>query len=203
MAAPALHTSLSNAKQKPSRPVLRRATVNGSGTIRTRDEAGLDLDLPTGLTPPSPSKRARTVTFSPVVDEKLFSQSKAMAGYAPDLEALRVDVRLALEEHIRGGSDEKYDALKEVFGPIRRGAGKEGPSSEKIRAYLLVLTSCVSSLGKNCTGLVRAVLECEWMGREESFVKIYIHFLGNLASTQGSYVGMILGALVSKFTSRE
>lgn len=200
MAAPSLHTSLPNPKQTPSRPLLRRATVNGSGTVRTRDEAGLDLDLSTGSTPPSPSKKARTVTFSPVVDEKLFSQSKAMAGYAPDLEAVRIEVKLALEEHIRGGSDEKYDMLKEIFGPVKRGAVKEGPSNEKIRTYLLALTSCVSFLGKNCAGLVRALLECEWMGREEGFMKIYVHFLGNLASAQGSYVGMILSALVGRFT---
>lgn len=192
---PPLHT-----RQKPARPLLRRATLNGSSTVRTRDEAELDLDPPT---PPSPSKRARTVTFSPVVDEKLFSQSTAIAGFAPDLEAVRVDVKLALEEHIRGGKDEKYDMLKEVFGPVRRRREKEGPSNEKIRTYLLALTSCVSLLGKNCAGLVRAVLECEWMGREEGFVKIYVHFLGNLASTQGSYVGVILSALVGKFTSCE
>jgi RNA polymerase I-specific transcription initiation factor RRN3 len=192
---PSLHM-----KQKPTRPLLRRATLNGSSTIRTCDEAELDLDPPT---PPSPSKRARTVTFSPVVDEKLFLQSKAVAGYAPDLEAVRVEAKLALEEHIRGGNDEKYDMLKEVFGPVRRRGDREGPSNEKIMTYLLALTSCVSLLGKNCTGLVRAVLECEWLGREEGFVKIYVQFLGNLASAQGSYVGMILNALVGKFTGRE
>jgi RNA polymerase I-specific transcription initiation factor RRN3 len=192
---PSLHT-----KQKASRPLLRRATLNGSSTVRTRDEAELDLDP---STPPSPSKRARTVTFSPVVDEKLFSQSKAMAGFAPDLEVVRVEVKLALEGHIRGGNDEKYDMLKDVFGPAKRRGDKEGASNEKIRTYLLALTSCVSLLGKNCAGLVRAVLECEWMGREEGLVKIYVHFLGNLASAQGSYVGMILSELVGKFTGRE
>jgi RNA polymerase I-specific transcription initiation factor RRN3 len=201
MAAPSPHTSLPNREQKPNRPLLRRATVNGSGTVRTRDEAGLDLDFSTGSAPPSPSKKARTVTFNPVVDEKLFSQSKAMAGYAADLEAVRIEVKLALEEHIMGGNEEKYDMLKEIFGPVRRGTAKEGPSNEKIRTYLLALTTCVSLLGKNCSGLVRVVLECEWMGREEGFVKIYVHFLGNLASAQGSYVGMILSTLVGKFTS--
>jgi len=195
MAAPSLHPN-----QKPSKPLLRRATLNGSSTVRTRDEAELDLDPPT---PPSPSKRARTVTFSPIVDEKLFSQSKAMAGFAPDLEAIRVEVKLALEEHIRGGNDEKYDMLKEVFGSVRRRGDNEGPSNEKIRTYLLALTSCVSLLGKSCASLVRTVLDFEWMGREEGFVKIYVHFLGNLVSAQGSYVGMILSALVGKFTGSE
>jgi len=164
-------------KQKPGRPLLRRATVNGSGTVRTRDEAGLDIDVSPGSTPPSPSKKARTVTFSPVVDEKYYSESRAMAEYAPDFEAVRIEVKLALDEHIRGGSDEKYDMLKEIFGPVKRGAAKDGQDNEEIRTNLLALTSCVSLLGRNCAGLVRAVLECEWMGRDEGFVKIYVHFL--------------------------
>ena len=126
-----------------------------------------------------------------------------MAGFAPDLEAIRVEVKLALEEHIRGGNDEKYDMLKEVFGSVRRRGDNEGPSNEKIRTYLLALTSCVSLLGKSCASLVRTVLDFEWMGREEGFVKIYVHFLGNLVSAQGSYVGMILSALVGKFTGSE
>jgi RNA polymerase I-specific transcription initiation factor RRN3 len=150
------------------------------------------------------------------VDEKVFSQSKAMAGFVPadniaqDLETTRVEVRIAIEEHVRGGSDEAYDAIKGVFEPIRKRSARddrEAVSSERIKTYLLALTSCVSLLGKtagkDCSGLVKAILEAEWMGRDEGFVKIYVHFLGSLASAQGASVGAILGMLVGKFTGRE
>lgn len=221
MAAPALlppeSTSLlqNNFKQKPSRPLLRRATA--TGTIRTADEAELDFNS-SGIasTPLSPnSKRARTVTFSPIVEKQVFSQSKAMEGFTPDgrvrdLEATRVEVRIAIEEHVRGSSDEAYDGLKEVFGPVKKVSmmdGEDGPSNDRIKTCLLALTSCVSllgkTMGKDCSGLVKAVLESEWMGRDEGFVKIYVHFLGNLVSAQGAYVGTILSMLIGKFTGRE
>lgn len=188
----------SNPTQKPSKSFLRRATLRGS-TIRTRDEAGLDLDASIDSSPPSPGKRARTVSFSPMV-------GLAQDCSALDLEAVRLEVRAALETHVRGGSDEAYDALKEVFMPATRGAvagGREQASSEKVKTHLLALTSCVSLLGKSCSGLVKAVLECDWIGRDEGFVKIYAHFLGNLASAQGVYVGTILNMLVGKFTGCE
>ena len=47
--------------------------------------------------------------------------------------------------------------------------------------------------------MVAAVLAFEWMGRDGSFVKAYVHFLGNLASAQGAYVGMVLEMLVDHF----
>ncbi len=58
----------------------------------------------------------------------------------------------------------------------------------------------VSLLDKSCSGIVKAILECEWLGRDELFVKSYIQFLGNLCSAQGSYVGLVLSKLVEKLS---
>jgi len=189
-------------KPKVTRPLLRRATL--AGTVRTREDAGLDLDDPSMSVPPSPTKRARTVTFNPLVQEQLFSSSpNSPADFDRDLEATRIEVRHAIEEHVRGGSDEGYDGLKEVFArQTRRGAGgvKEWSEDENMRTHIIALTSCVSLLGKSCAGLVKAVLECEWVGRDEAFVKAFVHFLGNLASAQGVYVSSVLSMLVDKFT---
>jgi RNA polymerase I-specific transcription initiation factor RRN3 len=203
-----LPPSLHSTKSRPIRPLLRRATLNGSN-IRTREDAGLDDDGAIVSAPPSPSKRARTVTFNPLVEEQVFSPKATMLGFAPDnawdLEAVRLEVRFTVDEHIRGGNGEAYDALKEVFATgkrIRGGNGKEA-SKEKIKTHLLALTSIVSLLGKNCSGLVRAVLACDWMGRDEGFVKVYVQFLGNLASAQGAYVSSVLSMLVGKFTTGE
>lgn len=199
-------TKITKSKAGPTKPLLRRATLGGS--IRTRDEAGLDIDVDGSIAsaPPSPSKRARTVTFSPLVEEQVFSSSATMAGSAPDttldLEAVRLEVRLAIEEHVKGTSEGEYDMLKELFAPEKRRTGdeKEGASNEKVKMHLLALTSFVSLLGKNCSGLVKAILECDWFGRDDGFVKIYVQFLGNLASAQGAYVGTVLNTLVGSFT---
>jgi RNA polymerase I-specific transcription initiation factor RRN3 len=47
--------------------------------------------------------------------------------------------------------------------------------------------------------LVKAILACNWIGRDEKFVRAYVHFLGSLASAQGAYVGTVLGMLVGQF----
>jgi RNA polymerase I-specific transcription initiation factor RRN3 len=213
MAAPNLSPSLPTLKTNSTkliRPLLRHATVGRN--IRTRDEAGLDVDDSAPSAPPSLNKRARTVTFSPVIEEQVFSSSAAMAGFAPDgsardLENIREEVRFVVEERAKGanGNNEGYDALREVFAPgkLRDGNARQEASSEQVKMHLLALTNCVGLLGKNCSSLVKAVLECEWMGRNEAFVKVYVHFLGNLASAQGAYVGIVLGMLVGKFIGGE
>ena len=106
-------------------------------------------------------------------------------------------MRRALEEHARsGGDDTRYDGLKELFA---RSAKANKAENESLKAHLLAMTSCVSLLGKNCSGLVREVLQSQWLGKEEGYVRAYVAFLGHLASTQGAYVGNVLNMLVDKF----
>ncbi|TVY55896.1 RNA polymerase I-specific transcription initiation factor rrn3, partial [Lachnellula suecica] len=172
----------------PSKPLLRRATL--SGTIRKSDEAGLDDLL---SSPPSP-KKAR-VSFNPLVEEKIMD---AYSVKGRSLESIRAETKRAIDAHVRGES-EMYDNIKEVFASRRAGEEEEPERRVDMKTYLVALTSYASSLNQKCSGLVRAVIGCEWMGREESFVKAYVQFLGSLASAQGSYVRMVLGMLVANF----
>jgi RNA polymerase I-specific transcription initiation factor RRN3 len=175
------------------KPLLRRATL--SGTTRKVDDAGLDGDLLSA--PPSPSKRVR-VTFNPHVEEKVMEEFKPTGR---SLESVRAEVKTAIEAHLKGDS-EGYDVIKDVFSP-RRSADddddEEPGNDADIKTYLLALTNHASILNKGCSGLVKALLSCAWMGRDESFVKAYVFFLGSLASSQGAYVEMILGMLVGHF----
>jgi RNA polymerase I-specific transcription initiation factor RRN3 len=52
---------------------------------------------------------------------------------------------------------------------------------------------------KGCSGLVTAVLACDWMGRDTGFVKAYIQFLAHLVSAQGGYLGAVLNMLTGHF----
>lgn len=187
-------SGLSASKPTPTKTLLRKSTLAGKRKI---DDAGLDLDGDDMSAPLNPAKRSRTVTFNPLVQEQLFTSSPE----APtDLYDVRRIVRKALDEHNRsGGDDSRYDGVKEVFSTKSRSQGKA--ENDLMRAHLLALTSCVSLLGKNSSGLVRAVLESEWVGREEPYVRSYVSFLGNLASAQGAYVGTILSMLVGKFST--
>lgn len=187
---------------KPAKPLLRRTTL--SGTVRTRDEAGLDLDDPGMALPSSPTKRARTVTFNPTVQEQIFSSSPTPIQLEKEYEVARTQTRNAILEHVVKAGSEAYDDIKAVFkqGNSSSAERRDGERSENedMRLHLLALTSCVSLLGKDCNSLIRSVMNCEWVGRDEAFIKIYIQFLGNLASAQGSYVRDILHSIVDKFT---
>jgi RNA polymerase I-specific transcription initiation factor RRN3 len=181
------------AAPKPGKPLLRRATL--SGTIRKAEEAELDSDFLSA--PPSPSKRAR-VSFNPNVEEKFMEEYQAKGR---SLESIRLEVKSSIEAHLKGDS-EGYDTIKEVFSPRRadnEDDENEGDGRVDMHTYLLALTSYASLLNKGCSGLVKAVLACEWIGRDESFVKAYVQFLGSLTSAQGAYVGMVLGMLVGNF----
>jgi RNA polymerase I-specific transcription initiation factor RRN3 len=176
---------------KPSKPLLRRATL--SGTIRKADDAGLDDDLLSA--PPSPSKKAR-VTFNPMVEEKIMEEYQSKGR---SLDSVRAEVKRSIEAHLKGDSEE-YDSMKEIFASSRwEDEDEDGMHSVDIKTYVVALTSFASLLNKGCSGLVKAILACEWMGRDEGFVKAYVHFLGSLASAQGAYVGTVLGMLVGHF----
>ncbi|KFY59338.1 hypothetical protein V496_05707 [Pseudogymnoascus sp. VKM F-4515 (FW-2607)] len=184
----------SASKPTPTKTLLRKSTLAGK---RKLDDAGLDLDGDDMSSSMNPAKRSRTVTFNPLVQEQLFTSSPEAPAELYDVRRL---VKKALDEHNRaGGDDSRYDGVKEVFSTKNRSQGKA--ENDLIRAHLLALTSNVSLLGKNSSGLVRAVLESEWVGRDEPYVRAYVSFLGNLASAQGAYVGTVLSMLVGKFST--
>ncbi|KAI9650250.1 DNA independent RNA polymerase I transcription factor [Ciborinia camelliae] len=170
-----------------NKPLLKTTMA---GMIRKAQDADLDDDLEV----PNP-KRAR-VTFNPKVEEKVLEEYVAKGR---SVESIRVEVKQAIEAHGKGDS-EKYDSIKGVFeqteGDEREGTG----ANDDVKTYLIALTSYASLLNKDCNGLVKAILKCEWMGREEGFVKAYAQFLGNLVSAQGAYVGLVLGTLIDHFT---
>jgi RNA polymerase I-specific transcription initiation factor RRN3 len=190
---PSARPAAPTAAPKPSKPLLRRATL--SGTIRKAEDAGLDSDFLSA--PPSPSKRVR-VTFNPDVEEKVMGEYQIKGR---SLESIKLEVKCSIEAHLKGDS-EGYDVIKEVFSSRSADDEDEESAGDKrvdMKTYLLALTSYASSLNKGCSGLVKSILACEWMGKDESFVKAYVHFLGSLTSAQGAYVGMVLGMLVGNF----
>jgi RNA polymerase I-specific transcription initiation factor RRN3 len=196
---PAMRSSTATTS-KPLKPLLRRATL--SGTVRKVDDTDLDADLISA--PSSPSKKAR-VTFKDDVEEKVMVQ---YAAKGRNVEVIRAEVRRALDDHARGDST-GYNVVKEVFSKSKeddddeQGEEEESQKRADIRTYVIALTNYSSQLNKSCSGLVQAVLRCEWLGRNEAFVKSYVQFLGSLASSQGSYVGTVLEMLVTNFYGGE
>ncbi|KAI9887057.1 MAG: hypothetical protein M1823_001129 [Watsoniomyces obsoletus] len=104
-------------------------------------------------------------------------------------------MRVAIEQH-RVGQDLEYNRIKEIFTT----QVTDNDPSPNILGHVQALIRNVSLLDRSCSGLVHAVIGCEWLGRDKAFVALFVRFLGTLVSAQGIYVGAVLGMLVESFS---
>ena len=179
----------------PVKSILKTASV--LGVRKTRHDEGDDdneKDMMQVLSE-SPTKKRR------VLFDDIRNVTYELTGRTID--DVKLEVKNALEEHLRG-NDGQYDALKEMFDSDRQRkqqGDEEVIQPQELQNYMFALTSYVSMLrNKECRGLVKAILRCSWLGRDEAFFKAYTHFLVALVSSQGSYLHMVLATMVDKFT---
>ena len=119
----------------------------------------------------------------------------------------RFEVKMALEEH-RRGNDGLYDTLKEHFANDKQrylppvvGEDDDTLKPQDLRAYVVAMIGNIHLLKeKECNGLVKQILQCSWLGRDEAFQRSFTHFLAALVSAQGSYLLPALTMIIDKFT---
>lgn len=125
------------------------------------------------------------------------------------VDEVKKEIQDALDGHARG-DDEEYDILKETLSGKQRLYDDEyededtDPSlpekrRQELKVYMVALASFVPHLGRSCNGLVKEVLKCQWLGRDDQFVRVYTQFLAALVSAQGSYLEQVILSLVEKF----
>nr|CDP23080.1 Putative RNA polymerase I-specific transcription initiation factor rrn3 [Podospora anserina S mat+] len=174
----------------PIKPILRKPTASVLGTrSRADDSDGADEEE-------HPMKRQKkTVVFN----ENL-NMVREISGKS--FEDAKREVRQALEGKARG-DEQDYDNLKDLFAPSNRNSSpdedEEDPRHQELLGYVVALTGYVPMLGRSCTGLVRSVLRCSWLDRDENFAKAYIQLLAALSSVQASFFAEILRMMVEKF----
>ncbi|KAF7550594.1 hypothetical protein G7Z17_g5607 [Cylindrodendrum hubeiense] len=176
----------------PVRSILKPASVLGR---RKADYAGLSDPLDA---PESPTKR-RKVFFDDIRNVTYEVGRRSM-------DEVKLEVRTALEEHLRG-NDGQYDTLKELFASDKQrylppvvGEEDDTLKPHELQVYVMALTGCIPILkDKSCNGLVKTILKCSWLGRDDAFVKVFTHFLAALVSAQGSYLSPVLSMMVEKF----
>lgn len=123
------------------------------------------------------------------------------------LAVVREEVRVAIHRHVAVSDSEGYDRIKGIFTADPKKQGDDSllaydmPTHTSVKNHLLGLLSHVASLDRSCSGLVNAVINSEWLGRDEPFVKLYIRFLGNLAAAQGAYLVPVLKMLATNLTT--
>ncbi|KAL4915765.1 RNA polymerase I-specific transcription initiation factor RRN3 [Aspergillus aurantiobrunneus] len=195
-------------------PILKTSkTPNSAAGVKHRmEEMDLSLSPASSIASdadgqPSPRKKTR-VQFDEDVEMREIPYSDKTQGGGngttdKSAAVVREEVRRAIQRHVSGGDSEAYDRVKEIFAidPRRRDANGISPSNvpthNTLKHHLMGLLSNVASLDRSCNGLVQAVLGSEWLGRDESYIKLYIRFLGNLAAAQGSYLGSVLRMLTN------
>ncbi|KXJ95905.1 RNA polymerase I-specific transcription initiation factor RRN3 [Microdochium bolleyi] len=125
------------------------------------------------------------------------------------VEEIKTEISKALEGHERG-DDEEYDILKDTLSGkqvLRHDDIEDGDPSipekrrQELKIYLVALASFTPQLGRSSSGLVKSVLQCEWLGRDDQFAKIYVQFLAALISAQGSCLNPVLSMIVEKFSA--
>lgn len=177
----------------PVKSILK-STSSVLGRRKHQHEGGADLIE----VPESPIKR-RKVLFDDIRNVTYEVGRRTM-------EEIKLEVRTALEGHLRG-NDGQYDTLKEMFANDKQrylppvvGEDDDTLKPHELQLYVMALTSCVPILkNRDCNGLVRVILQCSWLGRDDAFVKSFTHFLAALVSAQGSYLGTVLSMIVDKF----
>jgi RNA polymerase I-specific transcription initiation factor RRN3 len=151
-----------------------------------------------------PRKRTRLVQFDSEIETR--PPSPALTDGA-ELEksaaVIREEIRRAIERHVSGTDSDAYDRVKEIFTIGPKPLEDDGsmpenvPTQTALKHYLMGLLSNVASLDRSCEGLVHSILHSEWLGRDESYVRLFVRFIANLAAAQGGYLRSILKMLVS------
>lgn len=159
------------------KPLLRRPTL-----VRKRNDVENER-------PSSPGKRLK-VSFDSNVDVRVMRDWEK----APQL--IHEEVRRALEQHGLG-DDIGYNQAKDIY--TAKSKLEDEPSNITLRNYTQALLGNVSSLNKSCSGLVHAVLESDWLGRQDDYFTLYVRFLANLVSAHGIFLVDVLRMLVGNF----
>ena len=159
------------------------------GVVRGRKRDNDDRDG--GIRSPSPEKKRKQSMSLKSSDDEY------EADMAP-FSLVHEEVCLAFDKH--GWSDDSgYDKIKEIY------SSKKSPeneiSSATLKAYTAALLSNVVRLNRTSSDLVHTVINSQWLGREDEYVKLFTKLLGNLVAQHGMYLGEVVRMLVENLTS--
>lgn len=170
------------------------ATPSTTGGIKRKRV--IDTDSTYGSsqlhTPSSPTTKRPKVEFDMTRNTTHLVEDWNEKG----VQLVREEVRLALRRH-HAGESAGYDAIKELF--VAKPSASDAPSSSLLRKYLLALSANAGMLDKRCSGLVKALLDSQWYGRDDQFVKAHLYFLSALLNANNGYTRYTFDSLVMRF----
>ncbi|KAI5295632.1 hypothetical protein KEM52_000764 [Ascosphaera acerosa] len=174
----------------------RRSTLEASPTRETDNNSvfGGSQEESDNALPSSPLRqptvKRRKVTWQ---DDISSPNASAAAPSSPSTDRsaalAREEIRRAITRHIEHGDSDAYDRIKGLFSRKDQDdvLGTPTPTAT-LQTYLAGLISNVALLDGPCSTLVQAVLDSQWLGRDEDYVQLYVKFLGTLAASRGAFV---------------
>jgi RNA polymerase I-specific transcription initiation factor RRN3 len=180
LAAPA------GAMPPPPAPLPKRPAIGvkrNSSYLDTDDEASL-----------SASTKKLKVEFDPNVEIRIVDDWDEKS-----LDLVKEEVRQGIERHLAPGErrdDTQYIKLLQLLG--QDATNGEAASGKLLKKYLMAIEARVSALG-DCGKLAVAVIELDWLGRDDVFGQLYLRFLTTLATAHAKFIPSIMQKLVSYF----
>ena len=168
----------------PLKPLLRRNTL-----VRKRDELGDETEH--NADPPSPGKRAK-VSFNAEVQVRVMENWEKTPGL------IREEVRRALQKH-SVGENAGYEQIKEVY--LAKPQSQDAPSATTTRNHTAALLNNIALIDKSCADLIHAILDSQWLGRDQEYVNTYLRLMANLVVTQAGVLPRLLRILAENLTS--
>jgi RNA polymerase I-specific transcription initiation factor RRN3 len=169
-------------------PALPTTKLSRPSSIHRRSTLKRSVDDTGSMEPPSsPSKRAR-VTF----DSDIEIMSADEEGSVDPI-LIKEQVRRALERQQTGDAT-GLERIRMIFATTPDSPNP--PSAKNLRAHLQALLANVSSISKECSPLVSAVLKSEWVGRDEAYYALFVRFISNLAAAKRGFQSKIMQTLV-------
>ncbi|KAL1916898.1 uncharacterized protein VTP21DRAFT_5095 [Calcarisporiella thermophila] len=114
-------------------------------------------------------------------------------GYRRGLVMMTAYITNAIKQKDKGLSTPYEEIIRELS--IKPSAD-DAPTPLKLRQWIHALSGSISLLNRSCYSLVRAILAINWCMRDNSFVRAYISFLGDLVSSHAYYVVPVQKMLV-------
>jgi RNA polymerase I-specific transcription initiation factor RRN3 len=169
-------------------PALPTTKLSRPSSLQRKSTLKRSVDETDTMEPPSsPSKRAR-VTFDSDIEIVSADEEDNV-----DPILIKEQVRRALERQKTGDST-GLERIRTLFATAPDAPNP--PSAKTLRAHLQALLANVSSISKDCSPLVSAVLKSEWVGRDEAYYALFVRFLSNLAAAKRGFQSKVMQTLI-------
>ncbi|KAJ5336784.1 hypothetical protein N7541_004946 [Penicillium brevicompactum] len=188
-------------------PILKTSkSSNAAPSVGSKRKMS-DMDLEISPSSDTPDQEETRIKKRPRVqfDTDVKTHEDTSSEKSPAV--VREEVRSAIHRHVTLSESEGYDHIKGIFTADPKKQGDDSllaydmPTPTSLKNHLMGLLSHVASLDRSCSGLVNAVINSEWLGRDDAYVKLFIRFLGNLAAAQGSYLAPVLKMLTANMAT--